>query len=593
MADTKTSDLPAASTLGGSELVAVVQSSANKRTTVAAIQAAALARANHSGTQLAATISNFDEAVQDAIGTALVDTTTLNLTYTDGANSITGDVLDTPKINGVALTGTPTSGQVPTATSGSAATWQTPSTAAPDTIDYLVGTSAAGLSNEIVVGTSPGGELGGSWASPTIDTTHSGSAHADFVAKTTLDANSVLIAITDDTPVALAMGSSSILARLASGNIVAATPSQLKTLLGIAATEVSSTATGDVAATTVQTAIAELASEKVPTSYLDTDVSLAANSDTKIATQKATKAYADQLIAAADAMVFKGVIDCSANPNYPAADRGHTYRVSVAGKIGGASGTNVEAGDLLVCLIDGTASGTQAAVGSSWTISQANIDGTVTGPASSTDGGLALYNSTSGKIIKGDGLTPSNDDVLQRKSGAWANRTMAQLSADLTLVAHLAGTESITGAKTFSSDVTMSGAKLAWGTGQVSSANVWLYNGGVGARYGFGIQSNEMQFFTPSGGHYSFNIGGDLNASGTNEGVRIDPAGAVAINKGSAADTKSVLDLVSTTKGLLPPRMTTTQRDAISSPPEGLTIYNTTTHKLNVFTTAWEAVTSL
>ena len=31
------------------------------------------------------------------------------------------------------------------------------------------------------------------------------------------------------------------------------------------------------------------------------------------------------------------------------------------------------------------------------------------------------------------GLTPTNDDVLQRKSGAWTNRTMAQLRADLAI----------------------------------------------------------------------------------------------------------------------------------------------------------------
>jgi hypothetical protein len=49
--------------------------------------------------------------------------------------------------------------------------------AAPSTSDYLVGTADAGLSGEIVVGTSPGGELGGTWASPTVDATHSGSAH--------------------------------------------------------------------------------------------------------------------------------------------------------------------------------------------------------------------------------------------------------------------------------------------------------------------------------------------------------------------------------------------------------------------------------
>ena len=48
---------------------------------------------------------------------------------------------------------------------------------APTDVDYLVGTASAGLSNEIVVGTSPGGELGGTWASPTVDATHAGGTH--------------------------------------------------------------------------------------------------------------------------------------------------------------------------------------------------------------------------------------------------------------------------------------------------------------------------------------------------------------------------------------------------------------------------------
>lgn len=53
------------------------------------------------------------------------------------------------------------------------------------------------------------------------------------------------------------------------------------------------------------------------------------------------------------------------------------------------------------------------------------------------------------------------------------------------------------------------------------------------------------------------------------------------------------LDINSTTQGFLPPRMTTAQRDAISSPATGLLIYNTTTNKLNVrAAAAWEAVTS-
>jgi len=94
--------------------------------------------------------------------------------------------------------------------------------------------------------------------------------------------------------------------------------------------------------------------------------------------QAATKQYADNLIAAADALVFKGLINCSANPNYPTADCGWTYRVSVAGKIGGASGINVEIGDLLTCSVDGSPAGNQATVGANWGIVQTNIDGAVT-----------------------------------------------------------------------------------------------------------------------------------------------------------------------------------------------------------------------
>ena len=49
---------------------------------------------------------------------------------------------------------------------------------APSNADYLVGTANGSLSAEIVVGTTPGGELGGTWASPTVDATHAGSSHA-------------------------------------------------------------------------------------------------------------------------------------------------------------------------------------------------------------------------------------------------------------------------------------------------------------------------------------------------------------------------------------------------------------------------------
>lgn len=64
-------------------------------------------------------------------------------------------------------------------------------------------------------------------------------------------------------------------------------------------------------------------------------------------------------------------------------------------------------------------------------------------------------------------------------------------------------------------------------------------------------------------------------------------AGSVAIGN-TSVDSKAILDLVSNTKGFLPPRMTSTQRDAITSPPAGLVIYNTTNSVLNYYNgTAW------
>jgi hypothetical protein len=73
-----------------------------------------------------------------------------------------------------------------------------------------------------------------------------------------------------------------------------------------------------------------------------------------------------------------------------------------------------------------------------------------------------------------------------------------------------------------------------------------------------------------------------------NERVRIDSTGSVGIGT-SSPDVSALLDVSSTTKGFLPPRMSTAQRDAIGgATQEGLIIYNVTTDKLQVFAAgAW------
>lgn len=63
---------------------------------------------------------------------------------------------------------------------------------------------------------------------------------------------------------------------------------------------------------------------------------------------------------------------------------------------------------------------------------------------------------------------------------------------------------------------------------------------------------------------------------------------------GTASPAASaLLDLTSTSRGLLPPRMTTVQRDAITTPATGLEIYNTTTNQPNFYNgAAWTATGS-
>jgi hypothetical protein len=60
------------------------------------------------------------------------------------------------------------------------------------------------------------------------------------------------------------------------------------------------------------------------------------------------------------------------------------------------------------------------------------------------------------------------------------------------------------------------------------------------------------------------------------------------------AGASAVLDVRSTTRGFLPPRMTTTEKNAIASPASGLVVYDTTLGKLCVRgASAWETITSV
>lgn len=107
-------------------------------------------------------------------------------------------------------------------------------------------------------------------------------------------------------------------------------------------------------------------------------------------------------------------------------------------------------------------------------------------------------------------------------------------------------------------------------TGSVSKLN-FAYNQTNSANYAYISSdggSGEWKFWQSSGGFYS-----TFWANGTQRFI-LATNGNTGFGTGTP-DASALVDITSTTKGFLPPRMTKTQRDAISSPATGLVVYQT------------------
>jgi hypothetical protein len=96
-----------------------------------------------------------------------------------------------------------------------------------------------------------------------------------------------------------------------------------------------------------------------------------------------------------------------------------------------------------------------------------------------------------------------------------------------------------------------------------------------------GIVSTATQTFA---GEKTFNsdltVNGKITSSNTD---RSTFAGKLTVGTNSDTTSSAVLEASSTTQGFLPPRLTSTQRNAITTPVAGLTIWNTTNTQLEVY----------
>lgn len=101
---------------------------------------------------------------------------------------------------------------------------------------------------------------------------------------------------------------------------------------------------------------------------------------------------------------------------------------------------------------------------------------------------------------------------------------------------------------------------------------------------------NKFEFYAFNG--YDIVDGfGNVLVTGSGNTIRLPRQVGIGFNTQNNAS--AILQADSTTKGFLPPRMTTAQKNAIATPAAGLMVYDTDLNKLCVYTTAWETITSI
>jgi hypothetical protein len=162
-------------------------------------------------------------------------------------------------------------------------------------------------------------------------------------------------------------------------------------------------------------------------------------------TDATNKTYVDTLLAGLNgALLFKGNIKTTGGDITPTAfnalatyNVGWQYRAAEAGTY---RGNVCEIGDMITAIVARSGSG---ATNADWTVSQANIDGAVTGPVSAVADYIATFNGTSGKIIKDGGTSIAAITALISTAQTAANNAIPKATitaADQVVIGSAAST---------------------------------------------------------------------------------------------------------------------------------------------------------
>lgn len=141
----------------------------------------------------------------------------------------------------------------------------------------------------------------------------------------------------------------------------------------------------------------------------------------QIATTEFVQAAVESKIAAADAMRYKGTLGTGGTVTaLPASHKvGDSYKVITAGTY---AGQKCEVGDMVICVTAGS-----TANDAHWTVVQSNVDGAVTGPTSAVSGRVAVFDGTTGKVIKDGGKALSDIALVSELNDCLYDVTIQEL----------------------------------------------------------------------------------------------------------------------------------------------------------------------
>lgn len=331
-----------------------------------------------------------------------------------------------------------------------------------------------------------------------------------------------------------------------------------------------------------------------------TDLGGSSPSDQLYPSQKATKAYVDVSIFNA---VGSGVPDATTLA---------AGKIKLAGDLGGTASnptvpglTNKE--DISNKSLNVQADGTNNTKYPSVKAVKDYVDQATQGTALTAD--LAAKANINSPTFTGTPILPSGTTAVTQASGDNSTKLATTAYVDAQVSAGSADASSSTkgilklsgdlgGTAASPSVVKLRGTSIS-ATAPASSGQVLAYDGAGSAAWATpSVAANAITGILPiaNGGTGSNNgsISGtsalSFTAGGTNQNIELNPSGSgkLVLNGNVGIGTanpvaNAALDITSTTQMFYPPRMTSTQRDAIANPTSGGVIYNTSLKRLQVF----------